>query len=229
LKPFSFNGENTLRLLRICIISIAFTSQSGYAQFDLVQKFLEPNIFKVTEELREYIRNDLPKVSHNRDEELRHIDLIFAKAMELSNNDLGTGLLAISLAVLNRTSFEPTFPLIGRVKLPLPSEDSVNARYRMDKLPRYFFKDSPQDKWGDSAKLVHFFGSAYLTYETGTKKIPDAIGVWIEEGEKTFKLDSLGQKRDVFINRLGQQFANALTDGREVLPSDFLRAEFIQK
>lgn len=155
--------------------------------------------------------------------------MIFAKGMELSNNDLGTGLLAISLAVLNRTNFEPTFPLIGRVKLPLPSEDSANARARIDKLPRFFFKDSPQDKWGDSPKLVHFFGSAYLTYETGTKKLPDAIGVWIEEGESTFKLDSLGQQRDIFINRLGQQFENALGEGREVLPSDYLNAEFLKK
>jgi len=204
-------------------------TQSVYAQFDFIKKFFEPNIVQVTDKIREYIRNDLPAVSHNREEELRHIDMIFAKGMEFSDNDLGTGLLAISLAVLNRTNFEPTFPLIGKVNLPLPSEDSANAHARIDKLPRYFFKDSPQDKWGDCGKLVHFFGSAYLTYETGTKKLPDAIGVWIEEGEVTFKLDTIGQKRDIFINRLGQQFSSALCDGRKVLPSDFLNAEFINK
>lgn len=204
-------------------------SQSVYAQFDLIRKFLEPDVVQVTDKLREYIRNELPVVSHDRDEELRHIDMIFAKGMELSNNDLGTGLLAISLAVLNRTNFEPTFPLVGKVKFPLPSEDSINARARIDKLPRYFFKDSPLDKWGDSPKLVHFFGSAYLTYETGTKKLPDVIGLWVEKGESTFKLDSLGQQRDIFINRLGQQFGNAISDGREVLPSDYLNAEFLKK
>jgi len=155
--------------------------------------------------------------------------MIFAKGMELSNNDPGTGLLAISLAVLNRTNFKPSFPLIGAVTLPLPSEDSVDASLRINNLPRYFLKDSPQDKWGDSAKLVHFFGSAYLTYETGTRKLPDAIGVWIEEGEATFKLDSLGQRRDIFINRLGQQFGKALSEGREVLPSDYLKAEYIKR
>lgn len=188
-----------------------------------------PNVVQVIDKLREYIRKDLPKVSHDRDEELKHVDLIFAKGMEFSDNELGTALLAISLAVLNRRDFKPTFPLIGAVKIPLPSEDSAIASLRINNLPRYFLNDSPQDKWGDSAKLVHFFGSAYLTYETGTRKVPDAIGVWIEQGEATFKLDSLGQQRDIFINRLGQQFGNAVSEGREVLPSDFLNAEYLKK
>jgi hypothetical protein len=211
------------------LLIVASFSKSAYAQFDLIAKFLTPDIVQVTEKLREYIRDDLPAVTQNRSEELNHVDMIFAKGMDLSNNDRATALLAISLAVLNRTSFEPTLPLIGRIKVPLPAEDSVNAQARIDKLPRYFFKDSPQDKWGDSAKLVHFFGSAYLTYETGTKKLPDAIGVWIEDGETTFKLDSLDQKRDIFINRLGQKFGNAISDGRQVLPSDYLNAEFLKK
>jgi hypothetical protein len=202
---------------------------SADAQLDLVKRFLMPNVVQVIDKLREYIRKDLPKVSHDRDEELKHVDLIFAKGMEFSDNELGTALLAISLAVLNRRDFKPTFPLIGAVKIPLPSEDSAIASLRINNLPRYFLNDSPQDKWGDSAKLVHFFGSAYLTYETGTRKVPDAIGVWIEQGEATFKLDSLGQQRDIFINRLGQQFGNAVSEGREVLPSDFLNAEYLKK
>ena len=218
----------SLRLFFSLFIAASF-SQSAQAQFDFLRKLLEPDVVQVTDKLREYIRDDLPKVTHDRDEELKHIDMIFAKGMELSNNDPGTGLLAISLAVLNRTNFKPSFPLIGAVTLPLPSEDSVDASLRINNLPRYFLKDSPQDKWGDSAKLVHFFGSAYLTYETGTRKLPDAIGVWIEEGEATFKLDSLGQRRDIFINRLGQQFGKALSEGREVLPSDYLKAEYIKR
>ena len=208
---------------------MASLTQSAQAQFDLLRKLFEPDVVQATNKLRDYIRNDLPGVSHDRDKELMHIDMIFAKGMELSNNDLGTGLLAISLAVLNRTNFKPSFPLIGAVTLPLPSEDSADASLRIKSLPRYFLKDSPQDKWGDSAKLIHFFGSAYLTYETGTRRLPDAIGVWIEEGEATFKLDSLGQQRDIFINRLGQQFGKALSDGRQVFPSDYLKAEYIRK
>lgn len=210
----------------LLLISI---SHNADAQLDFIKRFFAPNVFQVTDKLREYIRKDLPNVSHDRDKELKHIDLIFVKGMEFSDNELGTALLAISLAVLNRRDFKPTFPLIGAVKIPLPAEDSAIASLRINNLPRYFLKDSPQDKWGDSAKLVHFFGSAYLTYETGTRKIPDAIGVWIEQGEATFKLDSLGQQRDIFINRLGQQFGNALSDGREVLPSDFLNAKYIKK
>lgn len=195
------------------------------AQTNILQRLFEPKIVTVTNELRDYIRTELPPVSQDRNEELKHIDMIFEKGMQFSKGDMTLALLGISVAVLNRTYITPSFPLVGTVKLPLPAEDSSDAVVRIAKLPRYFFNDSPQDKWGDSAKLVHFFGSAYLTYETGVRTLPDQIGKWVEEGEKTFKLDSLGQKRDVFINRLGQQFGKALSEGHEVLPSDFLRAE----
>ncbi|MCL5020314.1 MAG: hypothetical protein M1339_01335 [Bacteroidetes bacterium] len=195
------------------------------AQGTIWQKLFEPKIISVTNELRSFIRNDLPPVSHNRNVELKHIDMIFEQGMKYSKGDAAVALLGISIAVLNRTYITPSLPIIGRVWIPLPAEDSALAAERIRKLPRYFFNDSPDDKWGDSAKLVHFFGSAYLTYETGTRALPDQIGKWIEEGEETFKLDSLGQKRDIYIDRLGQQFGWALSQGRNVLPSDFLRAE----
>ncbi len=196
---------------------------------DLLKKIFEPDIFKATEQLREYIRNELPHVTHERAEELKHVDLIFAKSMEISNKKVSTALLAASFAVLNRTDIKPTLPLLGVVKLPLPAEDSADAVFRLQKLPRYIFADSPQNKWGDSDKLVHFFGSAYMAYETGTKRLPDAIGNLIEDGEVTFKLDTAADPRDLFANRLGQDFGAALSDGRDVLPSDFLNAMYIRK
>ncbi len=226
------NGQlNCLRSLFLksflAFLMVVATSLSSYGQSNLLDRIVEPRFFRVTDEMREYIRSkQFPGVSRRRSEELHHVDLLFEKGMDLSCNEVATALLAISMAVLNRTSFEPTFPLIGKIRIPLPSEDSADAASRIRKLPRYFFDDSPKDKWGDSAKLVHFFGSAYLTYVTGARNIPDAFGVWIEEGETAFRLDSLDQKRDVFINRLGQRFGQALSEGRNVLPSDFLRSSF---
>lgn len=218
---------NPLRLVAAIVFLLSSAGQAS-AQFKFIQRLFEPPIFRVTDELRKYIRTELPPVTHDRDEELHHVDMIYVKAMELSHKQVSIALLAAAIAVLNRTDIKPTFPLIGSVVIPLPSEDSVGAALRIPKLPRYFLTDSPQDKWGDSPKLVHFFGSAYLTYETGTRNLPDAIGKWIEEGEATFKLDSLGQQRDVFINRLGQEFGDALSKGREALPSDFLRTEVLK-
>ena len=215
----------------IAFVLLALTPATrGFAQCAILRGIFEPQLLRVTDEMREYIRSDnFPVVSRDEGSELHHIDTLFEKGMELSRNNVNTTLLAISIAVLNRTYFEPTFPLIGKIRIPLPSEDSADAASRIRKLPRYFFDDSPKDKWGDSAKLVHFFGSAYLTYMTGARIIPDEIGVWIEEGETAFRLDSLDQKRDVFINRLGQRFGQALSEGRNVLPSDFLRSSFEEK
>lgn len=155
--------------------------------------------------------------------------MIFQKAMKLSNNSVSTALLAASIAVLNRTYIKPTIPLFGIIKIPLPIEDSADAVARIRKLPRYFFPDSPQDSLGDSDKLVHFFGSAYLTYETGARPIPDAIGKLVENGEVALKLDTAADPRDVFTNRLGQEFGRALSDGKKVLPSDYLSAKYIKK
>lgn len=233
MKPHNRRSARThvppLPFLLPLILSM-LVSQSVSAQSCIPGRVLEPKVVLVTNELRDYIRSSkFPGISHDRDTELHHIDMIFEKGMELSDDKVSTALLAISIAVLNRTYFSPTFPLIGKVRIPLPSEDRADAAARIEKLPRYFFIDSPHGKWGDSAKLVHFFGSAYLTYITGTRFLPDQFGIWIEEGEAAFKLDSLGQSRDVFINRLGQRFGRALSEGRRVLPSDFLRAEYVRK
>lgn len=205
------------------------TAARASAQLKFIENLFEPKIVRVTQELRTYIRTELPPVTHNRTEELHHVDMIFIRAMALSKKDISTALLASSIAVLNRTDIKPTFPILGIVKLPLPAEDSADAVARIDKLPRYFFPDSPDDKWGDSDKLVHFFGSAYLTYETGASPIPDAIGKFVENGEVALKLDTAADPRDVFANRLGQEFGQALSDGRTVLPSDYLSAKYFRK
>ncbi len=214
----------------IAVVGLLFSSVGqASAQLDFLKKIFEPPVFRVTDELRKYIRTELPPVSHDREEELHHVDLIYIKAMELARKQVGTALLAASIAVLNRTDIKPTFPLLGIITLPLPAEDSADAIARINKLPRYIYPDSPQGKWGDSDKLVHFFGSAYLTYESGARPIPDAIGKFVETGEVALKLDTAADPRDVFTNRLGQQFGQALSDGKDALPSDYLSARYIKK
>lgn len=217
-----------LQFLAIAVLLLSSAGQAS-AQFKFIENLFQPRISRVVNDLRTYIRTELPPVSYDREEELHHIDMIFEKAMQVSKNDIGTALLGASIAVLNRTDIKPTFPLLGIITLPLPAEDSADAVKRFDKLPRYFFPDSPHDKWGDSDKLVHFFGSAYLTYETGARPIPDAIGKFVESGEVALRLDTAADPRDVFANRLGQEFGRALSDGKTVIPSDYLSAKYIRK
>ncbi len=211
------------------VTTLLLLNGKASAQFDFLDKLFAPKIVTVSQQLRNYIRTTLPPVTHDREQELRHVDMIYLKAMELSNDQISTALLAASIAVLNRTDITPTIPLIGIIRLPLPAEDSEDAVSRINKLPRYIFPDSPQDKWGDSDKLVHFFGSAYLTYETGARPIPEAIGRFVENGEVALKLDTAADPRDVFTNKLGQEFGRALSDGRNVLPSDFLSSKYVRR
>lgn len=221
--------KTSARRLLLPLLILTLLTGSASAQSNIFSKLFEPKILEVTNKLRAFIRDDLPAPTHDRSEELKHIDMIFLKSMELANKQISTALLACSIAVLNRTDIKPTLPILGIITLPLPAEDSAEAVARINKLPRYFLSDSPQDGLGDSDKLVHFFGSAYLTYETGTSMLPDAIGKLIEQGEVAFKLDTAADPRDVFANRLGQHFGAALSNGRDVIPSDFLRAKYIKK
>lgn len=218
-----------LHQLLLLLAVILSTAGSATAQFKFIERLFEPKIVQVTQELRTYVRTQLPPITHDRQKELHHVDMIYVEAMRLSHKDISTALLATSIAVLNRTDIKPTFPLLGIISLPLPAEDSADAVARIDKLPRYIFPDSPDNKWGDSDKLVHFFGSAYLTYETGARPIPDAIGKFVENGEVALKLDTAADQRDIFANRLGQEFGQALSDGRDVLPSDYLSAKYVKK
>ncbi len=220
-----------IRLYHLALLPAILLLFAGNAsaQFEFLNKIFSPRIITVTQELRDYIRIKLPPVTHNREEELHHIDMIYLKAMELSNNKISTALLASSIATLNRTDITPSFPIIGVIKLPLPAEDSSDAQARIKKLPRYIYADSPQDYWGYSDKLVHFFGSAYLTYETGARPIPEAIGKFVEDGEVALKLETTADQRDVFTNKLGQELGRALSDGRNTLPSDFLSSRFVRK
>ncbi len=218
----------SIQLFTAIVLVFSFVGQAS-AQLEFLKMIFEPRILRLTEELRTYIRIELPPVSHKREEELHHVDLIFLKAMELSKRQISTALLATSIVVLNRTDIKPTLPILGTVTVPLPTEDSTDAVARINKLPRYIYPDSPQDRWGDSDKLVHFFGSAYLTYESGATPIPEALGKFVETGEVALKLDTATDPRDLFTNRLGQQFGRALSEGRDVIPSDYLSAKYIRK
>lgn len=219
-----------MKKITVFLISFILTpfGQIALSQ-SIFQRLFVPRFVTVTSQLRAYIENDIPPPSFQIQTELANVDSIYIMALHLSEGDIGTALFCASVAVLNRTDIKPTFPLIGMIKLPLPSEDSIDAEKRISRIPRYIFEDSPHDKWGDSDKLTHFFGSAYLAYMTGTKFIPDFLGNAVETGEVALKLDSSADPRDVFANRLGQKFGTMLRKNIEVLPSDFLRARYIKK
>lgn len=210
------------------LLIVAITGNQASSQ-TIFERLFIPRFVRVTNQLRSYIEKEMPGPTFHVQSELAHVDSIYIKALGYSEGDIATALFSASVAVLNRTDIRPTFPLLGVIRLPLPSEDSLDAEKRISHLPRYFLSDSPHDKWGDSDKLAHFFGSAYLAYVTGTKFIPDVLGNTVEKGEVAFKLDASADPRDVFANRLGQNFGTILRENMDVLPSDFLRARFIKK
>ncbi len=102
---------------------------------------------------------------------------------------------------------------------------------RLECVRRAFMQHSYQTAEGQTGRQCEagaFLRLGFLNIRHMRRGVPVAFGVLIEEGEAAFKQDSLGQNRDVFINRLGQHFGQALRNGRAVLPSDFLRLQYLR-
>ncbi|CUU03936.1 hypothetical protein JGI1_00858 [Candidatus Thermokryptus mobilis] len=183
--------------------------------------FLDNKFFQ-THKLREFIRSDEFKKFREKFGDKASVDLIYKKALVLSNYNIADALLISGLATLDHRKINFKIPLLG-LKIPifLTSENEKIFRKRVENLPAYLFSDTLNDK----DKLQHFFFSAYLSYLNGGSKTADKIGLLIEEGEK-LGLNLVKDERDILANRCGQIFGLALHKNPFVLPSRFLNHNF---
>ena len=106
--------------------------------------------------------------------------------------------------------------------MPLPhSVDSI-FNLKNKNLPKYLFYDTPKNDFGDKDKLAHFFGSAYLSYSTSWFDITQIIGIFVEDFEEKFYIQSRADPRDIRADNLGNMFGKALRKNKELLPSQVL-------
>lgn len=113
-----------------------------------------------------------------------------------------------------------TIPLINIVLYyPLTSADEETFLKKNGNLPRYLFIDSPDNDYGDQDKLAHFFGSAFLSYESSIFDLGKLIGYFVEVFEENFKVQSKVDYRDLDVNDYGRLFGNLLKSDSTILPS----------
>ncbi len=185
---------------------------------------------KVVEILSEYIAS--PEFGLNRinSGEPASVDSIFSAALRFSGGDISLALSACTWTCLTVKTATVVTPILGtKLVYPCFSTDDLTFAAKNKNLPRYFFEDSPVSSSGDIDKLAHFFGSAYLQYNSFIPGIVELFGYFIEVFEESFKVDSKFSARDIIVNKIGIKFGNELREKPEAKPSDFLKQYKIEK
>jgi hypothetical protein len=145
------------------------------------------------------------------------------KALSLNNYDYSETLLALCFATIPYREVPIRIPLLNLiVNYPLLSAQDSVYQMKNENLPKNIFFDSPQDNYGDKDKLAHFFGSAFLSYNSLFFDLGNLFGYFVEAFEEDFKVQSSIDERDLITNNLGFIFGSLLKSNKKILPSSLL-------
>lgn len=191
---------------------IIFINTYGYAQ--------QSRISKIVNHLSEYIASETfisIKVEYG---DLAASDSIFVQAINYCKGNTGDALLGLMLATVPYREVPIKLPLINTIVFyPLTSAEEEIFNQKNVNLPKYLFLDTPDNDYGDKDKLAHFFGSAYLSYESHLFDLGKLIGYFIEVFEESFKVQSSADLRDLDVNDYGRLFGEMLKSDKKILPS----------
>lgn len=193
----------------IFLTHIAFSQQS--------------NLSKAVNFISEYISSENFVKIKSTYGDLAATDSIYLTAIKYSHYDYDDALLALMLATVPYREVPIQIPLLKIVvNYPLVSADEQTFLQKNKNLPAHLFLDSPQDSFGDKDKLAHFFGSAFLSYESNLFDLGKLIGYFVEAFEESFKVQSSIDPRDLDVNDYGRLFGSILKKDKSVLPSQIL-------
>ncbi len=204
------------------------TSLGGIGIFQDIIRFLAPvlvpKIMQDAYRLREYLRGEEFESVRLQRGDLYAVDEIFAKARELTWDNLYEALLISFLATLDHRRIGVQAPSVGSLLwFPLTSEFEDEFEDRVKALPRKVYPDSPGGEAGDRDKLQHFFGSAFLAYTFESRQAAERVGDAVELGEERFIVEGVLDERDVRANHHGQSFGLTLLRDTAARPSDVLQ------
>ena len=174
--------------------------------------------------LTKYIAGSESFMAPHKVSEIDLVDSIYLNALRITGGQISSALAACTwtcLTVRSATIISPIF----RTPFVIPfisAEDSI-FREKNRRLPKYLFPDTPTSSFGDVDKLAHFFGTAYIEFNSFIPGVTEFFGWFIEVFEESFKLDSKISYRDIKVNSLGIKFGNGLKKKNDLLPSEFLK------
>jgi hypothetical protein len=196
----------------LIIIALLITFQNIQAQQSQLSKNVNYISNYIASEHFANLKNDIGDVSA--------ADSIFVEAIKHTNGNISEALLALMLAAVPYREVPVQIPLINSIlNYPLTSADEETFLKKNSNLPRYLFFDTPQNNYGDKDKLAHFFGSAFLSYESNFFDLGKLIGYFVEAFEESFKVQSSVDIRDLDVNDYGRLFGDLLKEKNNLLPS----------
>ncbi len=193
-------------LFLIILVNYSFSQQS--------------RLSKAVNHISEYIASEQFINLINEIGDLAATDSIYVQALECTEYDYSESLLALMFATVPYREVPIQIPLINSiVYYPLTSANEQIFSKKNENLPRYLFLDTPQNEYGDKDKLAHFFGSAFLSYESRFFDLGKLIGYFVEAFEESFKVQSSVNLRDLDVNEYGRLFGSLLKKDKCILPS----------
>lgn len=182
-----------------------------------------PKVLQDEYRLKEFICSDDFAAIRRTKGDVKAVDELFDRALELSWNNVYEALLLSFVCSVEHRNFGVKLPVLGPLLwLPLTSEFQEDFARRVKSLPSRLYPDTPGGTAGDRDKLQHFFGSAFLTYLCESGDASERVGTFIEWGEDKFVVEGSLDDRDMRSNVEGQHFGERLLEGFAVVPSDFI-------
>jgi hypothetical protein len=196
----------------LIIITLLITFQNIQAQQSILSKGVNYISSYIASDHFADLKNDIGDVSA--------ADSIFVEAINFTHGNISEALLALMLATVPYREVPVQIPLINSIlNYPLTSADEETFLKKNNNLPRYLFFDTPKNNYGDKDKLAHFFGSAFLSYESNFFDLGKLIGYFVEAFEESFKVQSSVDIRDLDVNDYGRMFGDLLKKNNKLLPS----------
>jgi len=191
-----------------------------------VGKFLSntftPQIILDVKHIREYIRDERFLILRSRCSDMRAIDAIYLKSLKIADYNVTRALFISFMGVLEHRKVDIKMPIFDSFALPLTFEEDSTFYSRFKNLPSQIYSDTPAGSYGDTDKLQHFFGSAYLAYASEAPGLTRTTGNFIEWIEKNLIVDGTDDPRDKRANEQGKSFGRDLMIVKTLLPTDYL-------
>ena len=197
----------------VFILIIVLVSNSSFSQ--------RSQLSTEVQNISEYIASDSFLSLKEQEGELRSIDSLYSKALNLTENNIQEALLALTFAVVPYKNVPVHF--LFKFNYPLFSADDSTFKKKNKYLPKYFLVDSPKNEFGDRDKLAHFFGNAFVAYTSQIFDLTGAIGYFVEVFEENFTPENQIDLRDLKVNKLGEAFGKSLKKDQSLLPSIFIK------
>lgn len=180
----------------------------------------QSNLSKAVNHISEFIASEKFKEIKESGNDLAATDSIYKEAIKYCEDNISEALLALMLATVPYREVPVQLPILNlSLNYPLTSADLQIFLKKNENLPRYLFFDSPRNSYGDKDKLAHFFGSAFLSYESTIFDLGKLIGYFVEAFEESFKVQSTVDLRDLDVNEYGRLYGTLLKENTSLLPS----------